>query len=147
MTKDAAIAIDRTTLQSVYTCTHPRMVPGRCTADRANPTGELAVVTVPPCIRPSKRSPSRSEDNTGTVKCSRVATRETLLEGGLTSTAPPQIPSILPRQVWFRTCRAQHGPIPILGGVVCTMSYRQVDPLGFRPGRAHVLQAHVNPNT
>jgi hypothetical protein len=38
MTEDAAIAIDRTTLQSVYTCTHPGMAPGRCTADRAHPT-------------------------------------------------------------------------------------------------------------
>jgi hypothetical protein len=38
MTVDAAIAIDRTTLQSVYTCTQPAMAPGRCTADRAHPT-------------------------------------------------------------------------------------------------------------
>jgi hypothetical protein len=38
MTVDAAIAIDRTTLQSVYTCTQPGMAPGRCTADRAYPT-------------------------------------------------------------------------------------------------------------
>jgi hypothetical protein len=38
MTVDAAIAIDRTTLQSVYTCTQPGMAPGRCTADRAHPT-------------------------------------------------------------------------------------------------------------
>jgi hypothetical protein len=58
MTEDAAIAIDRTTLQSVYTCTHPGMVPGRCTADRAHPTGELLVVMVPSCIRPSKLPPS-----------------------------------------------------------------------------------------
>jgi hypothetical protein len=38
MTKDAAIAIDQTTLQSVYTCTHPEMAPCRCMADRAHPT-------------------------------------------------------------------------------------------------------------
>jgi hypothetical protein len=38
MTEDATIAIDRTTLQSVYTCTQPRMAPDRCTADRAHPT-------------------------------------------------------------------------------------------------------------
>jgi hypothetical protein len=38
MTEDAAIAIDRTTLQSVYTCTQPGMEPGRCMADRAHPT-------------------------------------------------------------------------------------------------------------
>jgi hypothetical protein len=59
MTEDAAIAIDRTTLQSVYTCTHPGMVPGRCTADRAHPSSELPVVTVPSCIRPSKLPPPR----------------------------------------------------------------------------------------
>jgi hypothetical protein len=38
MTKDTTIAIDRTTLQSVYTCTQPGMAPGRCTADGAHPT-------------------------------------------------------------------------------------------------------------
>jgi hypothetical protein len=38
MTKDVAMAIDRTTLQSVYTCTQPEMAPGRCTAGRAHPT-------------------------------------------------------------------------------------------------------------
>jgi hypothetical protein len=38
MTEDAAIAIDRTTLQSVYTCTQPGMEPDRCTANRAHPT-------------------------------------------------------------------------------------------------------------
>jgi hypothetical protein len=37
MTEDVAIAIDRTTLQSVYTCTHPIMAPGRCMAGRAHP--------------------------------------------------------------------------------------------------------------
>jgi hypothetical protein len=39
MTEDAAIAIDRTTLQSVYTCTHPEMALDRCTADRAHRAG------------------------------------------------------------------------------------------------------------
>jgi hypothetical protein len=58
MTEDAAITIDRTTLQSVHTCTHPGMVPGRCTADRAHPIGRTlssygpilhpALKTVPP---------------------------------------------------------------------------------------------------
>jgi hypothetical protein len=38
MTEDAAIAIDRTTLQSVYTCTQPGMAPSWCTADRAHYT-------------------------------------------------------------------------------------------------------------
>jgi hypothetical protein len=35
---DSAISIDRTTLQSVYTCTQLGMALGRCTADRAHPT-------------------------------------------------------------------------------------------------------------
>jgi hypothetical protein len=58
MTEDAAIAIDRTTLQSVYTCTHPGMALDRCTANRAHATGRtlssygpilhLALKTVPP---------------------------------------------------------------------------------------------------
>jgi hypothetical protein len=79
MTEDAAIAIDRTTLQSVCTCTHPGMALDRCTADRAHPTGRtlgsygpilhLALKTVPP---------PRSRDSTGTVKCYRVATQESL---------------------------------------------------------------------
>jgi hypothetical protein len=38
MTEDAAIAIDQTTLQSMYTYTQPGMAPGPCTADRAHPT-------------------------------------------------------------------------------------------------------------
>jgi hypothetical protein len=58
MTEDAAIAIDQTTLQSVYTYTHPGMAPDRCMPDRAHPTGRtlgsygpilhLALKTVPP---------------------------------------------------------------------------------------------------
>jgi hypothetical protein len=43
MTEDAAIAIDRITLQSVYTCTELGMAPGRCTADRAHPTVQTLV--------------------------------------------------------------------------------------------------------
>jgi hypothetical protein len=38
MIEDATIAIDRTTLQSVYTYTQPGMAPCRCTAGRAHPT-------------------------------------------------------------------------------------------------------------
>jgi hypothetical protein len=38
MIEDAAIAIDRMTLQRLYTCTQPEMAPGWCTADRAHPT-------------------------------------------------------------------------------------------------------------
>jgi hypothetical protein len=78
MTEDAAIAIDRTTLQSVYTCTHPGMVPGRCTADRAHPTGRT-LGSYGPILHPTRKTvhPLR-RDGTRTVKCSRVATQESL---------------------------------------------------------------------
>jgi hypothetical protein len=58
ISEDAAIAIDRMTLQSVYTWTQLGMTPDRCTADRAHPTIgtlgsygpilHLALKTVPP---------------------------------------------------------------------------------------------------
>jgi hypothetical protein len=38
MTEDAAIRIDRTTLQSVYTCTQLGKEPGQWPTDRAHPT-------------------------------------------------------------------------------------------------------------
>jgi hypothetical protein len=38
MTEDATMAIDRTTLQSVYTYSHLEMAPDWCMADRAHPT-------------------------------------------------------------------------------------------------------------
>jgi hypothetical protein len=38
MTEDAAIRIDRTTLQSVYTCTQLGMEPGWWPNDQAHPT-------------------------------------------------------------------------------------------------------------
>jgi hypothetical protein len=38
ISEDATIAIDRTTVQSVYAWTQPGMAPDWCTADRAHPT-------------------------------------------------------------------------------------------------------------
>jgi hypothetical protein len=55
MTEDAAIAIDRTTLQSVYTYAHPVMVPGRCTADRAHPT-ERTLGSYGPILHPALKT-------------------------------------------------------------------------------------------
>jgi hypothetical protein len=87
MTEDVAIAIDWTTLQSVYTCTQPGMAPGRCTTDRAHPTvrtlGSYGPIlqTVPP-----QKGWHRN------CEMPPVATRESLWEGGLTSTSPPLIP-------------------------------------------------------
>jgi hypothetical protein len=92
ISEDAAIAIDQTTLQSVYTWTQPGMAPDRCTADRAHPTvrtlGSYSAILHPALktVRILRR------DGTGTMKCLRVATRESLWEGGLTSTSPPLIP-------------------------------------------------------
>jgi hypothetical protein len=48
-------------------------------------------------------------------------------------------------QVWFRTCRAQLGLTPRSARWCVRKSYRQVDPLGFRQWRAHILQAQVKP--
>jgi hypothetical protein len=61
MTKDATIAIDRTTLQSVYTCTQPGMAPGRCTADQAHPTVQT-LSSYGPILHPAlKATPSQRE--------------------------------------------------------------------------------------
>jgi hypothetical protein len=77
MTEDAAIAIDQTTLQSVYTCTHPGMAPDRCTVDRAHPTGRT-LGSYGPILHPAlKVNPPRKGNFNGTVKCPCVATRAT----------------------------------------------------------------------
>jgi hypothetical protein len=77
MTEDAAIAIDRTTLQSVCTCTHPGMAPGRCMADRAHPTVRI-LGSYGPILHPALKTPPLKMDGTGNVKCPRVATPESL---------------------------------------------------------------------
>jgi hypothetical protein len=78
MTEDAAIAIDRTTLQSVYTCTQPGMEPGRCMADRAHPTVLILGSYGPTLHAALKMVPPLKRDGTRTVKYPRVATRESL---------------------------------------------------------------------
>jgi hypothetical protein len=143
MTEDATIAIDRTTLQSVYTCTQPGMEPGRWPTDRAHPTVWLLVVTVPSCIRPSKRLPLK-RNCTGTVKCPRVATRVSIWGWSHSHLSPTDTP-LSSWQVWYRTCRAQLDPNPTLGGVVCTKrSSEKVCPLTFRPGRASSCPPNVS---
>jgi hypothetical protein len=95
MIEDAAIAIDRITLQSVYTCTQPKME--SCGDQPTEPIlpCELSVVMIPSCIRSSKRSPSQRElhRNCEMLPCGNMG--DTLREGGLTPTSPPLIPSIL----------------------------------------------------
>jgi hypothetical protein len=88
MTEDATICIDQTTLQSVCTCTQVGMEPGGDQPTEPILSCELSVVTVPSCIRPSKRSPSQRELhwNCETPPCGH--TDDALREGGLTPTSP-----------------------------------------------------------
>jgi hypothetical protein len=80
---------------------------------------EQSVVTVPSCIRPSKRS--LYEGNcTRTVKCSCVSKQETHWEKVVSLPPLPHWYPLSCWQVWFCTCRAQPGPNPTLGEVVCT---------------------------
>jgi hypothetical protein len=103
---------------------------------------ELSVVTVPSCIQPSKRSPSQRElhrncemppcGHTGVAlrgwSYSHLSPTDTLYPTGRYGSALAELNSALtPRTA--RWCVQK--------------SYRQVDPLGFRPGRAHILQAQV----
>jgi hypothetical protein len=120
------------------------MAPGRCTADRAHPTMRLSVVTVPSCIWPSKRSPSQGElhrncemlpgGHTGytleKVVSLHLSPTDTLYPAGRYGSALVELNSAL---------------TPRSAGWCVRRSYRQVDPLGFRPGRAHILQAQVKP--
>jgi hypothetical protein len=88
MPEDVAIAIDRTTLQSVYTCTQSGMeLHGDQPTEPILPC-ELPVVTVPSCIRPSKRSPSQRELHRN-CEMPRVATRETHWEKVVSLPPPP----------------------------------------------------------
>jgi hypothetical protein len=61
MTEDAAITIDQTTLQSVYTYTQPGMAPGQCTTDRAHPTVRTLGSYSPILHRALKATPSQRE--------------------------------------------------------------------------------------
>jgi hypothetical protein len=54
MTEDAAIAIDRTTLQSVYTYTQLEMGPGRWPTDRAHPT--VRISSYGPILHPALKA-------------------------------------------------------------------------------------------
>jgi hypothetical protein len=118
MTEDVAIAIDRTTLQSVYTCTQPGMAHGRCTADQAHPTMQtlgsyglilhLALKTVPP--------QKGWHQNYEMPPCGHTGVA---LRGWSHLHLSPTDTPLSCWQVWFRTCRAQLGPNPTLGKVVC----------------------------
>jgi hypothetical protein len=77
ISEDTAIATDRTTLQSVYTRAQPVMASGRCTADRAHPTVRT-LGSYGPILHPTLKTVPLRTDSTRTVKCTRVATRESL---------------------------------------------------------------------
>jgi hypothetical protein len=63
VTEDATIAIDRTTLQSVYTFTKPGMAPDRCTADRAHRTVRT-LGSYGPILHPALKNGPPSEGTT-----------------------------------------------------------------------------------
>jgi hypothetical protein len=119
MTEDAAIRIDQTTLQSVYTCTQLGMEPGRWPTDRAHPTvrtlgsyGPIlhpALKTIPPQWGLHRNYEMPPCGHTGVA-----------LRGWSHLHLSPTDTTLSSWQVWFRTCRAQLGPNPKLGDVVCT---------------------------
>jgi hypothetical protein len=95
MTEDATIAIDRTTLQSVYTSTQPGMAPGRCTADRAHPTMRT-LGSYGPILHPAlKTAPSQRGQHWNCEMPLCGHTGDALRESGLNPTSLPLIPSIL----------------------------------------------------
>jgi hypothetical protein len=119
MTEDVAIAIDRTTLQSVYTCTLPGMAPGWCTADRAHPTVRTLGSYCPILHLALKNGPPQKgrHQNCEMPPCGHTGVA--LRGWSLLHRSPIDTP-LSSLQVWFRTCRAQLGPNPTLGGVECT---------------------------
>jgi hypothetical protein len=119
MTEDATIAIYRTTLQSVYTCTQPGMAPGRCTADQAHPTVRT-LGSYGPILHPAlKMAPPQKgqHQNCEMPPCGHTGVA---LRGWSHLHLSPTDTSLSYWQVWFHTCRAQLGPNPTLGEVVCT---------------------------
>jgi hypothetical protein len=111
MTEDAAIRIDQTTLQSVYTCTQLGMATGQWLTDRAHPTMRT-LSSYGPILYPALKMVPLRRDCTGTMKCTRVATRESLWEGGLTSTSPPLIPRYPPGWYGFALAELNSAKTP-----------------------------------
>jgi hypothetical protein len=89
MTEDTAIAIDRTTLLSVYTCTHPGMEPDRRTTDRAHPAGRT-LGSYGPILHPTLKAnpPSQRELHRNCEMPPCGHTGDALREGGLSPPLP-----------------------------------------------------------
>jgi hypothetical protein len=74
-----------------------------------------------------------------------VATRESLREGGLTSTSPPLIPRYPAGRYGSALAELNSALTPRSARWCVRKSYRQVDPLDFRSGQAHVLHPQLKP--
>jgi hypothetical protein len=88
MTEDAAITIDRTTLQSVYTCTQPGMEPDRWPTERVHPTVRT-LGSYGPILHPVLKTIPPLwglHQNCEMPLCGH--TGDALREGGLTPTSP-----------------------------------------------------------
>jgi hypothetical protein len=85
------------------------MAPDRFTADRAHTTMRT-LGSYGPILHPALKTVSPSEETTPGVA----------LRGWSHLHRSPTDTPLSCWQVWFRTFRAQLGPNPTLGGVVCT---------------------------
>jgi hypothetical protein len=146
MIEDAAIRIDQTTLQSVYTCTLLGMAPGGDQPTEPTLPCELLVVTVPSCIRSSKRSPSQRELHRNCEMPSCGHTGDTLRGWSHSHLSPTD--TLYPAGRYGSALAELNSALTPLSVRWCVRkSYRQVDPLAFRPGQAHVLHPQVKTPT
>jgi hypothetical protein len=131
MTEDAAIAIDRTTLQSVYTCTHPGMALDRCTVDRAYPTWRT-LGSYGPILHPALKTvpPQKGRHrNCEMLPCGHTGVA--LRGWSHLHRSPTDTPlSFLSR---YRSALAELNSAltPRSTGWCVRKSYKQVDPLGW----------------
>jgi hypothetical protein len=105
---------------------------------------ELLVVTVPSCIRPSKRSPSQRELHRNCEMPPCGHTRDTLRGWSHSHLSPTD--TLYPTDRYGSALAELNSDLTPRSTRWCVRkSYRQVDPLGFRPRQAHVLQTQVKP--
>jgi hypothetical protein len=106
---------------------------------------ELSVVTVPSCIRPSKRSPPTQwglHQNCEMPPCGHTGVA---LRGWSHSHLSPT-DTLYPAGRYGSTLAELNPALtPLSAGWCVRKSYRQVDPLAFRPRQAHVLLTSIKP--